>query len=347
LAGSVARALETHQDAKAALVPTPSYYGTTADVRAIAEACHERGIPLVTDDAWGLDYELSNHPALPMGALGEGSDLAIGSVHKTLSGLCQTSVLSVGSDRINAERLKLCFELEESTSVSALLLSSIDGARRQFVRDGTELVDRAVNSAQLLRERLASEVPELRVVSPEELKQRPGVSGVDPTHVLIDTAPAGLTGYQSDDWLRDERQIDVELADHRRIMPLVTYAHGEPEIDRLVRALRDLVDEHGAPGRKIEVCPLPTREELRTEQAMTPREPFFSTTEMIKPKEAVGRVSAELVTPYPPGIPVVAPGEVYNEAMVNYLEEVVAVGGFVEGAADQSLHELRVVAAAG
>jgi arginine/lysine/ornithine decarboxylase len=298
----------------------------------------------VTDDAWGLDYDLSDHPALPNGALGEGSDLAIGSVHKTLSGLSQTSVLSVGSDRIDVERLKLCFELEESTSVSALLLSSIDGARRQFVREGNALVDRGVKSAQLLRERLASEVPELRVVTTDELKQRPGVTGVDPTHVLIDTAPVGLTGYQADDWLRDERQIDVELADHRRIMPLVTYAHGEPEIDRLVRALRDLVDEHGEPGRDTDVSPLPTRAELRTEQAMAPREAFFSLTEKVKPKAAVGRVSAELVTPYPPGIPVAAPGEVYNEAMVYYLEEVVAAGGFIEGAADQSLTELGVVA---
>jgi arginine/lysine/ornithine decarboxylase len=345
LADDVARALDTHRDARAALVFTPTYYGTTADVRAIADACHERGVPLVTDDAWGLDYELLSHPALPPGALGEGSDLAIGSVHKTLSGLSQTSVLSVGSDRIDVERLSLCFELEESTSVSALLLSSIDGARRQFVREGDELVARGVRGARLLRERLASEVPELRVISPHELQALPGVTGVDPRHVLIETVPVALTGYQADDWLRDERQIDVELADHRRIMPLVTYAHGEAEIDRLVGALRDLVDEHGEPGREPDVRPLPTRAELRTEQTMTPREAFFSRTEKVAPKHAVGRISAEFVTPYPPGIPVAAPGEIYNEAMVEYLEEVVAAGGFVEGATDQSLSQFRVVAA--
>src|SRR3954471_12944890 len=165
----VAAALDQHPDAKAALVFTPSYYGTTADVRAIADACHARALPLVTDDAWGLDLEIcGGHADLPDGALAQGSDLAIGSVHKTLSGLCQTSVLSVGSDRIDQERLQLCFELEESTSVSALLLSSIDGARRQFVRDGAELLDRAVKSARLLRDRLADEVPELRVITTKE-----------------------------------------------------------------------------------------------------------------------------------------------------------------------------------
>src|SRR3954469_19773404 len=230
-ADEIARVLDAHPEARAVLVATPSYYGTAAHVQGIADACHARGVPLVTDDAWGLDYALSGHPRLPKGALEQGADLAIGSVHKTLTGLQQTSVLSVGSDRIDTERLQLCFELEESTSASSLLLSSIDGARRQFVRDGTDLLDRAVKSARLMRERLAEEVPELRVIATDELAARPGVAAVDPTHVLIETAAVGLSGFAADDWLRDERQIDVELADHRRIMPLVTFAHGEQEVD--------------------------------------------------------------------------------------------------------------------
>jgi arginine decarboxylase len=337
-------AFEAHPEAKALLVFTPSYYGTSADVQAIAEICHARNLPLVTDDAWGLDYALCGHPDLPEGALAQGSDLAIGSVHKTLTGLCQTSVLSVGSDRIDTERLQLCFELEESTSASALLLSSIDGARRQFVHEGTDLLDGAVKSARLMRERLAEEVPELRVIATDELAARPGVAAVDPTHVLIETGSVGLSGFEADDWLRDERQIDVELADHRRIMPLVTFAHGEQEVDRFVRALRDLVDEQGGASSGTGIGPLPSRRELRTEQAMLPRDAFFAPVELVKPGDAIGRVSAELVTPYPPGIPAVAPGEIYNDAIVDYLEEIVAGGGFVEGASDQSLDKLRVVA---
>jgi arginine/lysine/ornithine decarboxylase len=336
-------ALAAHPDARAAMVFTPSYYGTSADVSALAAICHEHGVPLVTDDAWGLDYDLVGHPGLPQGGLTSGADLAIGSVHKTLTGLAQTSVLSVGSERIDIARLKLCFELQESTSISSLLLSSIDGARRQFVREGEALLDRALESARMLRERLAAEVPELRVVASEELAARPGVTGVDPSHVIIETAPIGLTGYRADDWLRDERQIDVELADHRRIMPLVTFAHGEQEIDRLVRALRDLVDSHG--GRDGGWIPeIPSGRELRTEQAMLPREAFFSASEQVRPSDAAGRVSAELVTPYPPGIPVLAPGEVITDTVVDYLEKFVAAGGFVEGAANQSLDRFRVVA---
>ena len=111
-----------------------------------------------------------------------------------------------------------------------------------------------------------------------------------------------------DDWLRDERHIDVELVDHRRIMPLVTFAHDEQAADRFVHALRDLVDERGRPGDDTAVKPLPSRRELRTEQAMLPRDAFFAPAELVKAKYAVGRVSAEFVTPYPPGIPAVAIG---------------------------------------
>jgi arginine/lysine/ornithine decarboxylase len=335
--------LAANPDAKAAMVFTPSYYGTSADVSALAAICHEQGIPLVTDDAWGLDYDLVGHPGLPQGGLAAGADLAIGSVHKTLTGFGQSSVMSVGSERIDTARLKLCFELEESTSISSLLLSGIDGARRQFVREGKDLLDRALASATMLRERLAAEVPELRVVSCEELAARPGVTGVDPCHVLIETAPVGLSGYQADDWLREERQIDVELADHRRIMPLITFAHGPREVDRLTRALRDLVDSRASRDGGW-IPELPAGSELRTEQAMLPREAFFSTSEQVKPKAAVGRVSAELVTPYPPGIPVLAPGERITDTVVDYLEKFVAAGGYVEGASDQSLDRFRVVA---
>jgi arginine decarboxylase len=336
-------ALGAHPEAKAAMVFTPSYYGTSADVRGLAGACHERGIPLVTDDAWALDYAFASHPDLPEGALAQGADLAIGSVHKTLSGFSQTSVLSMRGDLVDPERLTFCFELEESTSVSTLMLLGIDGARRQFVREGYELLDRAVRTAKLARERLAAEVPELPVVASEELGSRPGVVGVDPTHLLVEVTGVGLTGYEAAHWLLDEHAIGVELMDHRRVMPLITYAHGEEDIERLGRALRELVDRRGDPDRAPDVRALPSRAELRTEQAMLPREAFFAGTETVPLRRASGRVSAELVTPYPPGIPAVAPGEVINEAMIDYFEAISAAGGFVEGAADQTLRTLRVV----
>lgn len=211
------------------------------------------------------------------------------------------------------------------------------------MREGEELLERAVASARLLREQLAAEVPALSVINTGRLAATPGVTGVDATHVLIETASIGLTGYRADDWLRDERQIDVELVDHRRLMPLISFAHGEAEIDRLVRALRDLVDatptktaamSHASPAG-------PTSAARPRCSPATPSSPPRRWSRRVRPP---GRISAELVTPYPPGIPAVAPGELYTEENVGYLEAFVAAGGFVEGAADPMLEQLRVVA---
>lgn len=341
-AEAVEAGLDAHPDAKAAMIFNPSYYGTVVDVAAIADVCHARGLPLATDDAWGLDYAFGDHPDLPKGSLAQGTDLAIGSVHKSLTGLGQTSVLSIQGDLIDQTKLQLCFELEESTSASALLLSSIDGARAQFVRDGRVLHDRAMSATRLLRERLAAEVPELRVITPEELRARPGVVGADPTHVMIETAPIGVTGYAFSDALERDHHITVELADHRRIMPIVTFAHDESHVDRLVTAIRAVVDAKAKDGR-TEVPQLPSRTDLRTEQAMRPRDAFFSDAELVSTEKAVGRISAEMVTPYPPGIPAIAPGEVINQAIVDYLTALSGIGAFFEGAADPSLKKMRVV----
>jgi arginine decarboxylase len=330
--------LDAHPEAKAAMIFTPTYYGVSCDVRALADICHERGLPLVTDDAWGLDYSFSER--LPASALDQGADLVIGSVHKTLTGLSQTSVFSVRGDRIDRERLQRCFDLEESTSASALLLSSIDGARQQWVRDGDALARHALAMADRLRDRL-TDVEGLRVVPAEALLGGPAAADADPTHVIVEVGDLGITGYEADDWLRDEHAVDVELADHRRLMALVTFAHDEADIDRLADALARLAGERGPrAGEPVRVADART---LVTEQAMLPREAFFAAGELVRPSDAVGRISADIVTPYPPGIPVLAPGEVITEPIVEHLEHVAALGGFVESATDQALDRFRVV----
>jgi arginine decarboxylase len=292
----------------------------------------------VTDDAWGLDYAFSEQ--LPPAALACGADLAIGSVHKSLTGLSQTSVLSVQGDRIDRDRLQRCFELEESTSASTLLISSIDGARLQFARDGEELTAHAFAMARRLRERLHA-IDGIDVVAPERLLAGAGALHADPTHVIVELERLGLSGYTADDWLRDEHAIDVELADHRRLMALVTFAHDERDVDRLAAALEQLADEHrDTSAREPERIAAP--ELLVTDQAMLPRDAFFAPSEMVPAGDAAGRVNADIVTPYPPGIPVLAPGEIITEAIVEHLEHVVALGGFVEGATDQALDRFRV-----
>jgi arginine decarboxylase len=332
------RALAEHPHARAAMVFTPSYYGVSADVKALADVAHAHDVPLLTDDAWGLDYGFCSR--LPASALESGADLAIGSVHKTLSGLSQTSVLSVQGERIDRDRLHLVFELEQSTSASALLISSIDAARRQFQRDGERLLGEAIDRSQHLRAAIG-EMRGLSLMDEDDILG-PGACALDPTHVTVDVLELGVTGYAAADWLQQHRGIHVELCDHRRLMALITYADSDENIDRLIDGLRAL-SEHHEDADQDAIPDVPHPSQLRTETVMLPRDAFLGTTEIVPWRNAAGRISAEMICPYPPGIPIIAPGELLTTEIVDYLQQVAAAGGMVEGASDESLATLRVV----
>jgi arginine/lysine/ornithine decarboxylase len=321
------------------MIFTPTYYGISADVKTIAETAHAHGVPLLTDDAWGLDYSFSSK--LPPSAMESGADLSIGSVHKTLNGLSQTSVLSHAGDRIDSSRLSMVFELLQSTSASSLLLSSIDAARHQFQQHGEELLGHAIEIAEDIRRRISS-LPGLRLMG-EEVLDNPGAISLDPTHITVDVLGLGLTGYQAGDWLRENRGVHVELADQRRVMALITYADTEQIADRFVESLTALADTHAGadPIRPMGPASLP---DLRTETVILPRDAYLGRTEMVPWRDAAGRVSAEMICPYPPGIPIIAPGELIAPAAVDYLQQQAAAGVMVEGAADESLAHFRVVA---
>jgi arginine decarboxylase len=333
------KALHEHPEAVAAMIFTPTYYGISADVKAIAETAHAHGVPLLTDDAWGLDYSFSRK--LPPSAMESGADLSIGSVHKTLNGLSQTSVLSHAGDRIDSTRLSMVFELLQSTSASSLLLSSIDAARHEFQYHGEELLGHAIEIAEDIRRRIST-LPGLRLMG-EEVLDNPGAMFLDPTHITVDVLGLGLTGYQAGDWLRENRGVHVELADQRRVMALITYADTEQIAERLVESLTALADAHAGaePIQPMGPASLP---DLRTETVILPRDAYLGRTEMVPWRDAAGRVSAEMICPYPPGIPIVAPGELIVPAAVDYLQQQAAAGVMVEGAADESLAHFRVVA---
>lgn len=336
-ADAVATALDAHPDAKAVFAVSPTYYGVAGDLRALADACHERDVPLVTDDAWGALYAF--HPDLPPAAMQSGVDLALGSVHKSMSGLSQTSFLSIQGDRIDASRLLLAFENFESSSSSALLVSSIDAARRQFVEDGERLIGDALALAGELRGAIA-QIPGLDLMG-DEVLQRPGASGFDPLHVSFDVTGLGITGYHASDWLRGHHSLAIELADHRRLMAIVSFADDRAAIERLVGALQDLADSHGRNGATVPQ--LPTAAQLRTESVMTPRDAFYAPTRMVAIEEAAGEIAAEMICPYPPGIPIILHGERYTEAIVDFARQGAAAGFFVEGVVDPSLSQVRVV----
>jgi arginine/lysine/ornithine decarboxylase len=337
----LARALQHDGDAKAAMIVTPTYYGVSSDIAALAELCHARNLPLITDDAWGLAY--SFHPGLPMSALESGADIAIGSVHKSIGGLGQTSVISVQGPRVDQERLSFALKLFKSTSTSSVLLASIDAARHDMVHRSDELISGSLARAQRLRSAIA-EVPGLRLLTEADVMQSAGARAFDPQHVTFDVFDLGLTGYEAADWLRDRMKIDVELADHRRVMMLVTIGDDDASVARLADAARALSMAHRDDCEVSRLRPsMPSPSDLVTEQVMTPRDAFFAAATTVPLRGAAGRIAAELPTPYPPGIPFLVPGERITEAIIEYFDNATAAGAMTEGARDPSMREIRVV----
>src|SRR3954465_8439519 len=234
--------LNAHPDVKAMLAVSPTVAGVAADVAALADLCHAHGIPLIMDDAWGAHFTF--HPELPPASMESGADLAIASFHKSLTGLMQTSIILVQGERIDMERLQLALDGFETTSTSAMLVASMDAARRAMALHGEELLGRAL----ALSRRVAQEIgalPGVRLLGPE-LDGRPGVAARDETKISLDVTGLGITGFQAADGLYEQRRVGAELQDLHHLMFLVTVADDDASVERLVAAVSDLA--HPGPG---------------------------------------------------------------------------------------------------
>ncbi|HEY0698783.1 MAG TPA: aminotransferase class I/II-fold pyridoxal phosphate-dependent enzyme, partial [Micromonospora sp.] len=310
-AGDVVEALRRHPGTGAALIVTPTQYGTGADVRAIARVCHDHGIPLLVDEAWGAHFPF--HPELPAAAVHAGADIVVQSLHKAGGGLCQSSILLVGGELVDPVELRLRLDLVTTTSPSPLVFGAIDGFRRRMVREGEGLLTAALHRADGLRARLGRvaglTVLDSSVTGPGAVAQR------DPLKLSVDISALGITGYQARDWLESQRGLAVQLGDARRVVCSLTYADDDAAVDRLATALAELAAEPPAPDRPAPA--VPPLEALDLEQAMNPRDAFFAAAEQVA--DPVGRVAAEMVSPYPPGVPAVLPGQRLTAAVVAYL----------------------------
>jgi arginine decarboxylase len=334
-AEDVAGVLRRHPEISAALMITPTEYGTGADVRAIAGICHGHGIPLLVDEAWGAHFPF--HPDMPTAAIRSGADIVVQSLHKADGGLCQSSVMLVGGDLVDPVDLRLRLDLITTTSPSSLLYGSIDGFRRRMVREGEQLLTEAVRQAAALRERL-DRVPGLKVLD-SSIVGHDGVAEWDPLKLTVDVSGLGITGYQAQDWLARECRLTMQLGDSRRIVCSLTYADDRTATDRLAAALERLAADPPAPDRPSPA--VPPLEDLNLEQAMSPREAYFAATEQVA--DPVGRIAAEMISPYPPGVPAVLPGERLTEAVVTYLRTGKDAGMTLPDVADPELKTFRVV----
>lgn len=335
----VAGAWEEHPDAAGALIVSPSPYGTCADVAAIAKICHERGKPLIVDEAWGA--HLPFHEDLPTWAMDAGADVCVVSVHKMGAGFEQGSVYHIQGDLVDRERLTACADLLMTTSPSVPIYAALDGWRRQMVQHGHEMLDAALKLAHDVRGRI-DDLPDVDVLD-DVLLGEEASHDLDRLQVLVDVAATGTSGYQARDWLREQRCIDVGLADHRRILATMSFADDHSTADRLVDALSGwrTAARSFDPPTPIR---LPLPEELQLETVQLPRDAFFGDTEMVAASQAAGRIAAEQITPYPPGVPAVVPGERLTTAVIDYLRSGRAAGMALPDATDSTLEHIRVVA---
>jgi arginine decarboxylase len=331
--------LEATPEAEAAMVVSPTYFGAVARVPELAEVAHRRGVPLVVDEAWGS--HLYFHDELPPGALRGGADLVLSSTHKIVGSLTQTAILHLGSSElVDPGLVDRSVTLVESTSPSALLTASLDAARRFAATRGQELLSETITTLRETRETIRA-IPGLDVLD-EGLAGASSVSAWDPLRLSIDVRGTGATGHRIAKLLRERDDINLELFSENVIVAI--FGIGESaaaSAARLVEALRQ-VSEAIAPtdleARRAFAEPPPWGP-----LELAPRDAFLGAQEVIPFAQAEGRIAAESLAAYPPGVPNVLPGERLTAPTLDYIADSLSHGGLVRGASDRSLKTVRVV----
>ena len=342
----VAQTLEKHPDVKAVYVVTPTYYGVAADIKGIVKVARAAGKLVLVDEAWGPHFHF--HPQLPMSATAAKADLVINSTHKMLSAFSQCAMLHEIGPRIRIDRLEGVLKMFLSTSPNLPMVASLDVARKQMAMDGLELLSRTIELAQETRKRLNA-IPGVYCFG-DELKGRPGVFDLDPTKVTITVKELGYTGYEASAILRRRYNVQVELADLFNVVALFTIGTSQEAADRLVQGVAELAREDrpvdifspsGILERRLKTgsYKLPAIPPMR----MLPRDAFLAPTEAVRFKQSKGRICAETISPYPPGIPVIAPGEELTDEIIDYLSLEIKAGVRMQGTFDRELKRVRVV----
>ncbi|MBK5110918.1 MAG: aminotransferase class V-fold PLP-dependent enzyme [Thermoleophilia bacterium] len=336
---TLTEALDRCPDAAAAIVVSPTYFGASADVAALADVAHSRGVPLVVDESWGA--HLHFHPDLPQSAINAGADLVVSSTHKIVGSLTQSAMIHLSSDRFEAEIIDRCVSMTESTSPNSLLCGSLDAARRQAAVYGEELLTETIAALSEARSEIRS-IDGLDVLDESLLRQK-SVIGWDPLRLTIDARGTGTTGYRIAALGRQLANINLELTSDTVAVAVFGIGTGNPaRVLRLVDGVIAAVDHIGAepPSTKPEFAPPPPW----GEPAMTPRDAFLGAQDVVPFTEAEGRISAEPLATYPPGIPNVLPGERLTRETLDFITDSIDHGGYVRGAADREMSTLRVVA---
>lgn len=322
---SVKKALDEHPDAKGLLVINPTYFGFAADLQQIVELAHSYEIPVLVDEAHGVHIHF--HDELPMSAMQAGADMAATSVHKLGGSLTQSSILNVKEGLVNVKHVQSIISMLTTTSTSYILLASLDVARKRLATEGRELITKTIELAE--RVRSAVNHIEHLYCPGKEMLGTDATFRYDPTKLIISVKDLGITGHEAELWLRKHYNIEVELSDLYNILCLITLGDTEDETNVLIAALQELATtfKHRADKGvqvQVEIPEIPVL-------ALSPRDAFYSETEVIPFENAAGRIIADFVMVYPPGIPIFTPGEIITQENLDYIQKNLEAGLPVQG----------------
>ncbi|XP_047320667.1 arginine decarboxylase-like [Impatiens glandulifera] len=323
--------------ASAVLVISPTYHGICSKLSEISHLCHLNGIPLIVDEAHGAHFGF--HDQFPSPAIRQGADVTVQSTHKVLCSLTQSSMLHLSGNLVDRDRISRCLQTLQSSSPSYLLLASLDAARAQLSENPQTIFDEAVEKA-VETKRSLSRIAGIAVLDFPSFAKFPSF---DPLRLTVGVWKLGLSGYQADEILFRGYGIVPELCGTRSLTMAINLGTSEDHVRRLVSGLEHLSSDH----RWIE-CNEKNADGIAHAPfdditiSLSPREAFFARKRKVSVKECLGKICGELICPYPPGIPVMIPGEVITEKALSYLMQVKNMGADISGAADPSLNHIMV-----
>lgn len=329
----VKKALHDNPDAVAVFVNNPTYYGICSDLRTIVEEAHRYGMQVLVDEAHGTHFYFGD--SMPLSAMSAGADMASVSMHKSGGSLTQSSFLLIG-ENVNPGYVRQIINLTQTTSGSYLLLSSLDISRRNLALRGREAFARVVELAEYARNEI-NQIGGYYAFS-REMINGSSVYDFDATKLSVHTLDIGLAGIEVYDILRDEYDIQIEFGDLGNVLAYLSIGDRRQEVERLVSALADIKRRY----RKDKTGML-SQEYISPTVVMTPQESFYAEKESLPIKETKGRVCSEFVMCYPPGIPILAPGEEITDKIIDYILYAKEKGCSMTGPEDEWIERLNVL----
>lgn len=322
-------AFKNHPDIKAFILTSPTYYGIGSDLQKIADICHSHGALLLVDEAHGSHFAFSDK--LPKTALSCGADMVSQSTHKTLNSMTQSSMLHVKGSLVDISKVDAALKIVQSTSPSYILMASLDAARQNAALNGRTAVCRMLDITSYIRSALSS----IDGVSCPENVDGNEVFSFDKTRIIFSVK--GISGFSLSEILLEKYNICCEMADNYNVVSIIGSSDSYEDADRLINAVKETAATVNS--GKIKEFSLPPMPPI----AMTPRKAFFAKSTRTNFKDSVGKVSAEMIAPYPPGIPVIYPGEVITEEIYEFISEAIKDERHIHGFSDKSMETIKII----